>query len=57
MWQFWSIEYQGKNIYLIRSAFAKNLFLGIKDNEINGKIIKLRIESKVYGRKIRQIVF
>lgn len=34
MWQMWILEYQGKNLYLIRSALAKNLFLGIKDNDI-----------------------
>lgn len=41
MWQMWILEYQGKNLYLIRSALAKNLFLGIKDNDIGekGKII------------------
>ena len=35
MWQMWILEYQGKNLYLIRSALAKNLFLGINDNDIN----------------------
>lgn len=33
-WQMWTIEYQGKNLFLIRSAQDPSLFMGIKDNSI-----------------------
>lgn len=30
--QMWILDYQGKNLYLIRSAVNPNFMLGIKDN-------------------------
>ena len=30
LFQMWSIEYQGKNIFLIRSAMNEDLLLGIR---------------------------
>lgn len=32
--QLWKIEYQGKNIYLIRSAMDSNLLLSVRDNSL-----------------------
>jgi hypothetical protein len=32
--QHWKIEYEGKNLFLIRSALAHNLFLSVIDNSL-----------------------
>lgn len=32
--QLWAIEYQGKNIYMIRSMMDKGLYLGVRDNSL-----------------------
>jgi hypothetical protein len=32
--QLWDIEYQGKNLYMIRSALDRELLLGVKDNSL-----------------------
>jgi hypothetical protein len=34
MYQMWSLEYQGKNLYIIRSAINSHLMIGIKDHVI-----------------------
>jgi hypothetical protein len=34
MYQMWILDYQGKNLYFIRSALNPNHMLGIKDNNI-----------------------
>ena len=32
--QLWIVEYQGKNLYMIRSAMDPNLLLSVKDNSL-----------------------
>lgn len=32
--QLWIVEYQGKNIYQIRSAMDEKLYMSVKDNSL-----------------------
>lgn len=55
--QLWKVQYQGKNIYLIRSAMDSTLFMSVKDNSLKecADIVTTKDDGECFWRIVGYI--